>query len=848
MRLRRADQGPKAKPRATRRPVAKRRLGLGTFWLLNLVAVAAILMLAFAVGLRAWMDKADEYSARYLGSTAAVLVQELGGRAAALQGRLREWGADPALQSALQDPDPGRLEAIAEGLTRQIPDALWVRVFKPDGGKGGGRTPALSFAGLDLVHQAERERRVTALEVHRLGSDEVHLAIAAPVLDARGGQLLGVVHLALPLSLLPPASAAGGEWGSVFYQQRVGDQVAFLDPTRAKSPPRGEPVKVAEVPGTRLQVAAWIERDSLVESDLLRYGALGLLLVLALIGGALYLNLVLVRRALAADHAAVVSLVEDGVNRRPARPRLARLSDVQPLFDVLASLVYRLAPASGETGELAAVPSEGPATGAGLVPPTSKAVGLEVGPLEEIAHAPIAVPASVFRAYDIRGRVDGDLTVELVRSLGRAVALEADEVGDQTVLVARDTRPSGEALSQALVEGLCASGRDVIDLGVVPTPVLYFAASYQGGKSGVMITGSHNPPEYNGLKVVVDGEALGGERIGRLRERILKGEFLRGEGHVRHQELIEVYLGAITGGVAIARTLKVVIDCGNGTAALVAPRLYRALGCQVIELNCDPAAGFPDGRVPDPARPECLQALQARVLAEGGDLGLAFDGDADRLGVVDSAGKIIWPDRVLMLLAADVLSRQPGSDIVFDVKSSHHLAAEIQRSGGCPVMWKSGHSPLKAKLRETGAPLAGEWSGHIVFAERWYGFDDALYAGARLLEVLALDPRTSAEVFAALPESPISTPELAVPLDEGEPARIMGSILALADRLDGVQVTTVDGLRVEFDRGWGLVRASNTQPALLFRFEADDEEALGRLQALFTRLLDRAAPGLELPF
>lgn len=848
MRLRRADQGPPAKPRATKRPSAKRRLGLTSFWLLNLVAVAAILMLAFAVGLRAWMDKADEYSARYLGSTTAVLVQELGGRAAALQGRLREWGADPALQAALRDSDPERLEAIAEGLTRQVPDALWVRVFKPEGAKGGGQTQALSFAGLDLVHQAERERRVTALEVHRLGTEEAHLAIAGPVLDARGGELLGVVHLALPLSLLPPASAAGGEWGSVYYQQRVGEQVAFLDPARAKSPPRGEPVQVAPVPGTRLQVAAWIERDSLVESDLLSYGALGLVLVLALIGGALYLNLVLVRRALAADHAALVALVEDGVNRRPARPRLARLSDMQPLFDVLASLVYKLAPASVESG-IAATEAEGtPRVEAGSVAPTTAAAGLELGPLEEVAHVPIAVPANVFRAYDIRGRVDGDLTPELVRNLGRAIALEADEAGDLTVLIARDTRPSGEALSQALVEGLCASGRDVIDLGVVPTPVLYFAANYQGGKSGVVITGSHNPPEYNGLKVVIDGQALGGERITRLRERILAGAFLRGEGHVRHQDLIDAYLGEITAGVAVARTLKVIIDCGNGTAARVAPRLYRALGCQLIELNCDPAAGFPDGRVPDPARLECLQALQARVVAEGADLGLAFDGDADRLGVVDSGGKIIWPDRVLMLLAADVLSRQPGSDIVFDVKSSHHLADEIQRSGGRPVIWQSGHAPLKAKLRETGAPLAGEWSGHIIFGERWYGFDDALYAGARLLEVLALDPRSSAEVFAALPESPISTPELAVTLEEGEPARLMASILALADRLDGVQVNTIDGLRAEFDRGWGLVRASNTQPALLFRFEADDEEALGRIQTLFTRLLDRAAPGLELPF
>jgi len=842
MRLRRAEKERGAQTPKGRRPVGRQATGLKTFWLYNVAAVAVILLLAFAAGLRAWMDKADEYSARYLGSAIAVLVQELGNRTAALQGRLREWAADPALQSALLDPDPRRLEAVTETLTRQIPDALWVRAFRPDAATASGQ--ALSFAGLDLVHQAERERRVTPLEVHRLGSDEVHLAIAGPVLDQHGGTLLGVVHLALPLSLLPPASAAGGEWGNVYYQQRVGDQVAFLDPERAKGPPRGEPVRVAEVPGTRLRLGAWIERDSLVEGDLLHYGGLGLLVVLALIAGALYFNLVLTRRALATDHKGLVAMVEDAVNGRPARPRVARLADMQPLFEVLGSLICRLAPGAGPPSpggaEAGSAASEGPTS--------TESVELDLDSLPEVAPPPIAVPASIFRAYDIRGRVDGDLTPELVRHIGRAVALEADEAGDQTVLIARDTRPSGEALSQALIEGLRASGRDVVDLGVVPTPLLYFAASYQGGTSGVMITGSHNPPEYNGLKVVIDGQSLGGERITRLRERILAGDFLRGDGHYRQQDLIDAYLGEITDGVAIARTLKVVIDCGNGTAALVAPRLYRALGCEVIELNCDPAAGFPDGRAPDPARPECLQALQARVTAEGADLGLAFDGDADRLGVVDSSGKIIWPDRLLMLLAADVLSRQPGSDIVFDVKSSHHLAGEIQRSGGRPVIWQSGHAPLKAKLRETGAPLAGEWSGHIIFAERWYGFDDALYAGARLLEVLALDPRSSAEVFAALPEAAISTPELAIPLEEGEPARIMSSILGFADRLDGVRLTTIDGLRAEFDQGWGLVRASNTQPALLFRFEADNEEALERIQTLFTRLLDRAAPGLELPF
>jgi phosphomannomutase/phosphoglucomutase len=457
------------------------------------------------------------------------------------------------------------------------------------------------------------------------------------------------------------------------------------------------------------------------------------------------------------------------------------------------------------------------------------------------------VPAEIFRAYDIRGIVGRDLTPSLMRDIGRAVGTEASAVGDKTVIVGRDTRLSGPELSEALMEGGRGSGCDVLDLGVVPTPLLYFATRYQGETSGAMVTASHNPEEYNGLKVVIGGHSLAGERVAALRERILNGDFTRGSGQYRAGDLVDDYIGHIKRDVTVARTLKVVVDCGNAAASAVAPDLYRALDCQLVELNCNPDAGFPDGRVPDPTRPESLAAVQHAVVAQGADLGLAFDGDGDRLGVIDSAGKIIWPDRLLMLMAADVLSRHPGTDVVFDVKCSHHLATEVLRNGGRPVMWRSGHSPLKAKLHETGALLAGEWSGHIMFRERWYGFDDALYAGARLLEVLAFDPRPSSEVFAALPEA-VGTEELILPLHEGESTRIMTAVMEHAPRLGGVDLNSVDGLRVEFEHGWGLVRASNTQPALMFRFEGDDETELERIQELFRRLMNRAAPELKLPF
>jgi phosphomannomutase/phosphoglucomutase len=414
-------------------------------------------------------------------------------------------------------------------------------------------------------------------------------------------------------------------------------------------------------------------------------------------------------------------------------------------------------------------------------------------------------------------------------------------------MVARDTRASSKGLAESLVEGLRATGRDVVDLGVGPTPLLYFATRYQGDGSGVMVTGSHNPPEFNGFKVVIGGATLEGEQIAALRERILEARFATGDGDYSLHDLKAAYINRIDEDVALARAMKVVLDCGNAAAAVVAPDLYRALGCEVIERDCDAQAGFPGGRVPDPTRPECLEALRQRVVAEGADLGLAFDGDGDRLGVVEASGKIVWADRVLMLLAADVLSRHPGTDVVFDVKCSHHLAAEILNRGGRPVMWKSGHSRLKAKLKETGALIAGEWSGHIIFQDRWYGFDDALYAGARLLEVLALDPRPTPAVFAAFPES-LSTPELFLPLAEGEAERVMAAILELAPRLKGVKVNTVDGLRAEIESGWGLVRASNTQPTLAFRFEADDPVALERLKGLYRKLMQHAAPELTVPF
>jgi phosphomannomutase/phosphoglucomutase len=451
----------------------------------------------------------------------------------------------------------------------------------------------------------------------------------------------------------------------------------------------------------------------------------------------------------------------------------------------------------------------------------------------------------MFRAYDIRGVVGETLTSPIAQALGKAIGSEARMRGERHILVARDGRLSSPALCEALAQGLAEAGCRVTDLGLAPTPLLYFGTHVLDGRSGIMVTGSHNPPQYNGFKIVLAGETLSGEAIQTLRRRIEEGCFISGDGRIERHDLRGPYLDRIVQDVHIERRLKVVVDCGNGVAGLVAPDLLRVLGCEVVELCCEVDGSFPHHH-PDPSKPENLKSLIATVLREGADLGVAFDGDGDRLGVVDSAGRIIWPDRQMILFAADVLSRVPGAEILYDVKCTRYLANEIRKRGGRPRMWKTGHSLIKAKMKETGAPLAGEMSGHIFFRERWYGFDDAIYACARLLEILAADSRSSAEIFAALPDS-VNTPEINVPLEEGENFTFVERLCELV-RFEDAEVTEIDGLRVDFADGFGLVRASNTTPSLVIRFEADSPQGLSRIQQRFREAMREVRPDLVLPF
>jgi len=458
---------------------------------------------------------------------------------------------------------------------------------------------------------------------------------------------------------------------------------------------------------------------------------------------------------------------------------------------------------------------------------------------------PNNVPPEIFKAYDIRGIVGKTLTAVIVESIGQAIGSEARSRGRTKVVIGRDGRHSGPELSAALAAGLRASGVDVIDVGQVATPLLYFATHHLGTQSGVMVTGSHNPPEYNGLKVVVDGETLAGPAIQGLRDRIEQGKLARGAGTMGTQDVREDYLRRITSDIKLARPVRLVVDCGNGVAGATAPELYRRLGCEVTELYCEVDGSFPNHH-PDPSQPENLADVQ-RALSQGrGELGFAFDGDGDRLGVVTKSGRIIYPDRQLMLFAADVLKRHPGAEVIFDVKSTRHLFQWIRNHGGRPVMWKTGHSFIKQKLKETGAPLAGEMSGHVFFKDRWYGFDDALYAGARLLEILSRE-RDPGAVLEGLPDA-VSTPELHLKLAEGENYALMDKLKASA-RFDGANdIVTIDGLRVEYADGFGLARPSNTTPVIVLRFEADDQAALKRIQGEFRRAILAVKPDAALPF
>ena len=447
------------------------------------------------------------------------------------------------------------------------------------------------------------------------------------------------------------------------------------------------------------------------------------------------------------------------------------------------------------------------------------------------------ITSSIFKSYDIRGIVEKELTPEVVKLIGLAIGSESIAQGERGIVVGRDGRLTGPTLSESLISGLIESGCHIVDIGMVPTPLVYFATYTKGASSGVMVTGSHNPPEYNGLKIIIAGETLSADKIQNLYSRIVNQEFFSGSGSLTSINIDQDYMDTIKSDIVLDRELNIVVDCGNGIAGNIAPKLFESLGARVSKLFCLVDGRFPNHH-PDPSNPENLKDLIKEVVDTGADLGLAFDGDGDRLGLVDNNGNVIWADRQMILYARDVLSRKPGAKIIFDVKCSPLLPKDISEHRGEAIMSRTGHSFIKNKLKETDAELGGEMSGHIFFKDRWYGFDDALYTGARLLEIISKTSKTCAEIFSEFPGS-VSTPEINIHFDEqGQQYDAMETLCNSVDFPDA-EINTLDGVRVEYENCWGLVRASNTTPCLVLRFEGNNKEALKSIKKRFKDWLEK---------
>ncbi|MFT7559560.1 MAG: phosphomannomutase/phosphoglucomutase [Flavobacteriales bacterium] len=441
----------------------------------------------------------------------------------------------------------------------------------------------------------------------------------------------------------------------------------------------------------------------------------------------------------------------------------------------------------------------------------------------------------VFRAYDIRGIVGEQIDKKFAYALGQAVASGAIDAREDTVLVARDARTHSPELAEWLIRGILSTGCNVINIGTVPTPLMYFALeTLNEAKSGVMITASHNPAEYNGFKIVLNGVTRSGDDIKALRHRMIEGEPYKGAGVEHKHEVIDSYIDTIFSDVALAGELTVVVDAANAVPAIIAPRLFEELGCRVIPLYCDLDGSFPNHN-PDPSIESNLKDLIAKVKEESADIGIALDGDGDRLVVVSPSGEIIWADRLLMAFSKDIISRNPGADVVFDVKCSRHLASCITNFGGRPVMWKTGHALMKQKMVESGAVVGGEYSGHIFIKDRWFGFDDGMYAAARLLEIMSLQGEDVDTLFSEFPIS-LTTPEIRISVSESRKFQIIEELIQKGDFGEG-RLTLIDGVRVDYANGWGLVRASNTGPAITLRFEADDEKTMHKIKSIFVREL-----------
>lgn len=810
------------------------------------------------------MEQETELTTSVVAARVASMAEYYGNSAALL-------AKDPEIAALLKNGNLALRGAREESLRYVFPTAINVRLLPPGLTEVDMQaSPPLGYAALAQMRAAEENATPPPIEFN---PQQKNVNIVRRVMDPAGSGVVGHIMLTLSNDVVLDILSGLQKMGGYIELQQVGavETPAVIATQGDASFKSGDPERVVPVPSTLWQVAYWPATSIAVYLAKVGSWVLAAFAVCAAL--MIILMWMLFRRisnALRLDEVSLVTLMKDFRDGRVKREYPVGLKELQDSMEFMVQLatgaqeaVQKRSPAPREhdthatpeqlsesvaaLGQELSRPERQQATGtadftAGA--PVDNLLVEENLPLFG-ENDPASVDASIFRAYDIRGVVDRSLTTGTVFQIGRAVGSETLQRGRNTVVVGRDGRLSGPVLSNALIEGILSTGCDVKDIGCVPTPVLYFATYYLDTHTGVIVTGSHNPPDYNGLKIVIDGETLSGESIQGLRERIESQNLISGQGSLEKINVVPDYMERIRGDVSLARPLRVVVDCGNGVAGGVAPELLRALGCEVTELFCEVDGNFPNHH-PDPSKEDNLQDLIATVRDGHADVGLAFDGDGDRLGVIATSGNIVWPDRVLMLFAIDILERNPGGQIIYDVKCTRHVDSIVREHGGEPLMWKTGHSFIKAKIKESGALLAGEMSGHIFINERWYGFDDGIYAAARLLEILARDERECQAVFDALPDS-VNTPELNVQMQEGEPPVFIRRLLENA-HFEDATISTIDGLRADFADGWGLVRASNTTPVLVLRFEADTEAALQRIMGEFRRVMLQVDAGLELPF
>ncbi len=767
---------------------------------------------------------------------------------AAVQRQLAKMGTSIHLAEITSANDRDEIVSQETILTTLIPGAVRIRIFRTGEARvDRDAIPPFSFTSLDLVNKTETGN-VANPEAIRVNGRWL-LSIATPIRIPTEEKIRGTLFTYLEMQQFADMLASHAS-GHVRIDQTVGS--ARATEILSLGTPPGEGIKPVQ---RNLQNPNWTLTyyPSAGDNDIRVTGFTAsilpavVFLILALAG--IYVGLTRMTRMLVADLShldhQIASVASGRFEPSSSDYHIGLFAEVDQSLSRLG--VRQEEPAAVPKLDIKAVKPEEPVEDLVdielLDDETFEEAVEKLGSGEKNQETEPSVDYSgVFRAYDIRGIVDDTLTPALIRSIGLAIGSEAEARGQESLVVGCDGRTSSPAVMEMLIEGILASGRDVISIGAVPTPVLYYATHNSETESGVMVTASHNPPEYNGFKVVLAGHTLVEDEIHALHERIIAEDYTHGEGNLTEIDIRNDYIDAVADDVVVAQPLKVVVDCGNGIAGEIAPELLTALGCDVIPLYCEVDGTFPN-HPPDPTDPDNLADLVLTVKSEDADLGIAIDGDGDRLVAVTADGEIIWPDRLLMLFTRDVISRNPGSDVVYDVKCTRHLNSIISGYGGRPVICRSGHSFIKEKMAETDAILGGEMSGHICFSERWFGFDDGLYSAARLIEIVGTQMDGLAELLEEFPVS-IATPEIHIQVGEENKFAIMDSLLRSGDFGDGT-LTKIDGIRVDYADGWGLVRASNTGPVLTLRFEADDSAALARIEEVFRQQLQAVDSSLD---